>query len=583
MRKSNYDKQPATLVEGNIWQGWDAIRQEINNRSIVATGKTRCMIVVECYQGVHHEELWSELKALNVDHAFNTSAIFKTVDEVKQMTYPYITDDRLFGFRANFSMADFLDAQKLQNLRNELAGLSGVVLVYGHGAAVVAPDADLLIYADMPRWEIQMRSRKHEVCGLGVDNYAEAPSYHYKRGYFVDWNVCDKLKKQLLPVAALWLDTTLAGQPKMITGDTLRKGLEKTAHQPFRVVPFFDPAPWGGHWMKDVCDLDRSVDNYGWCFDCVPEENSLYFKVQDVLFEMPSNNLVFFKTRDLLGGPVEARFGQDFPIRFDFLDTIGGGNLSLQVHPTTQYIRDTFGIYYTQDESYYLLDAEEGATVYLGLKTDVNSKEMIDALNESQETGKPFDAEKYVNRWPAKKHDHYLIPGGTIHCSGAGAMVLEISSTPSIFTFKLWDWGRLGLDGLPRPINIGHGSKVIQWERQTDFARKYLVNHVEQVAQGDGWREERTGLHENEFIETRRHWFTGTVSHNTNGGVNVFNLVEGEEAVVESPTGAFEPFVVHYAETFIIPASVGEYTIRPYGKSEGQQCGTIKAYVRFRS
>lgn len=583
MRKSNYDKQPATLVEGNIWQGWDAIRQEINNRSTIAAGKTRCVIVVECYQGVHHEELWSELKALNVDHAFNTSAIFKTVDEVKQMTYPYITDDRLFGFRANFSMADFLDAQKLQNLRNELAGLSGVVLVYGHGAAVVAPDADLLIYADMPRWEIQMRSRKHEVCGLGVDNYAEAPSYHYKRGYFVDWNVCDKLKKQLLPVAALWLDTTLAGQPKMITGDTLRKGLEKTAHQPFRVVPFFDPAPWGGHWMKDVCDLDRSVDNYGWCFDCVPEENSLYFKVQDVLFEMPSNNLVFFKTRDLLGGPVEARFGQDFPIRFDFLDTIGGGNLSLQVHPTTQYIRDTFGIYYTQDESYYLLDAEEGATVYLGLKTDVNSKEMIDALNESQETGKPFDAEKYVNRWPAKKHDHYLIPGGTIHCSGAGAMVLEISSTPSIFTFKLWDWGRLGLDGLPRPINIGHGSKVIQWERQTDFARKYLVNHVEQVAQGDGWREERTGLHENEFIETRRHWFTGTVSHKTNGGVNVFNLVEGEEAVVESPTGAFEPFVVHYAETFIIPASVGEYTIRPYGKSEGQQCGTIKAYVRFRS
>lgn len=583
MRKSNYDKQPATLVEGNIWQGWDAIRQEINNRSTVAAGKNRCVIVVECYQGVHHEELWSELKALNVDHAFDTSAIFKTVDEVKQMTYPYITDDRLFGFRANFSMADFLDVQKLQNLRNELAGLSGVVLVYGHGAAVVAPDADLLIYADMPRWEIQMRSRKHEVCGLGVDNYAEAPSYHYKRGYFVDWNVCDKLKKQLLPIAALWLDTTLAGQPKMITGDTLRKGLEKTAHQPFRVVPFFDPAPWGGHWMKDVCDLDRSVDNYGWCFDCVPEENSLYFKVQDVLFEMPSNNLVFFKTRDLLGGPVEARFGQDFPIRFDFLDTIGGGNLSLQVHPTTQYIRDTFGIYYTQDESYYLLDAEEGATVYLGLKTDVNSKEMIDALNESQETGKPFDAEKYVNRWPAKKHDHYLIPGGTIHCSGAGAMVLEISSTPSIFTFKLWDWGRLGLDGLPRPINIGHGSKVIQWERQTDFARKYLVNHVEQVAQGDGWREERTGLHENEFIETRRHWFTGTVSHNTNGGVNVFNLVEGEEAVVESPTGAFEPFVVHYAETFIIPASVGEYTIRPYGKSEGQQCGTIKAYVRFRS
>ena len=254
----------------------------------------------------------------------------------------------------------------------------------------------------------------------------------------------------------------------------------------------------------------------------------------------------------------------------------------MQVHPTTQYIRDTFGIYYTQDESYYLLDAEEGATVFLGLKTGINPEEMIGALQESQNTGKPFEAEKYVNRWPAKKHDHFLIPNGTIHCSGAGAMVLEISATPSIFTFKLWDWGRLGLDGLPRPINIGHGSHVIQWERQTEFTRDNLVNQVKPVAEGDGWREERTGLHENEFIETRRHWFTKPVTHHTDDGVNVFNVIEGDELIVESPTNAFEPFVVHYAETFIVTASVGEYTIRPYGTSEGKECGTIKAYVRFR-
>lgn len=98
----------------------------------------------------------------------------------------------------------------------------------------------------------------------------------------------------------------------------------------------------------------------------------------------------------------------------------------------------------------------------------------------------------------------------------------------------------------------------------------------------DGRREERTGLHENEFIETRRHWLSVPVRHNTGGGVNVLNLVEGDEAVVESPTGEFEPFVVHYAETFIIPACVGDYTIRPFGRAEGKIGGTIKAYVRFR-
>ena len=159
-------------------------------------------------------------------------------------------------------------------------------------------------------------------------------------------------------------------------------------------------------------------------------------------------------------------------------------------------------------------------------------------------------------------------------------MVLEISATPYIFTFKLWDWGRMGLDGRPRPINIEHGKNVIDWTLGPDRTKKELINAVEQVASGEGWREERTGLHEREFIETRRHWFTGKVVHHTNGSVNVLNLVEGREALVESPSGAWDPFVVHYAETFVVPDLVGEYTVTPYGESAGKVCGTIKAFVR---
>jgi hypothetical protein len=87
-------------------------------------------------------------------------------------------------------------------------------------------------------------------------------------------------------------------------------------------------------------------------------------------------------------------------------------------------------------------------------------------------------------------------------------------------------------------------------------------------------------MHEFEFIETIRHWFTGKVSHVCHGSVNVLNLVEGREAIIESPSAAFEPFVVHYAETFVIPANTGEYTIRPFGESEGKRCATIKAYIR---
>lgn len=446
MRKSNYDKFPATAIEGEIWQGWQGIRARLQQH-VADNVQERYVIAVECYQGVMEEELATEFAALSDTTFINTQGLFRDEAEIEAMTRPYVTDDRLFGYRSHFSYNDFFNAKALDAFRTTLTHAIGCVLVYGHGAAVAVPDADLLVYADMPRWEIQQRYRRHEVKAIGVDNSGEEASRQYKRGYFVDWIVCDNLKRQIMAKAHYWLDTTLPQQPKMITGQTLRSALEKTAGGPFRLVPFFDPAPWGGQWMKEVCGLNPEVPNYGWCFDCVPEENSLYLSVNGVRFEIPSQDLVIAQTRRLLGSAVEARFGVDFPIRFDFLDTMGGGNLSLQVHPTTQYIRDTFGMIYTQDESYYLLDAEEGATVFLGLKPGVDPQEMVSALEAAQEPGGNFDALRFVNQWPAAKHDHFLIPAGTIHCSGAGAMVLEISATPSIFTFKLWDWGRLGLDG----------------------------------------------------------------------------------------------------------------------------------------
>jgi hypothetical protein len=205
---------------------------------------------------------------------------------------------------------------------------------------------------------------------------------------------------------------------------------------------------------------------------------------------------------------------------------------------------------------------------------------MIRDLRVAQNGGPPFRAEDYVNQFPARKHDHFLIPAGTVHCSGGNSMVLEISATPYIFTFKLWDWGRLGLDGQPRPIHIDHGRANISWGRDTDWVLSNLINRIEPISEGPAWKEERTGLHELEFIETRRHWFTGPTPHDTNGTVNILNLVEGREATVESPSGSFEPFIVHYAETFIVPAAVGQYTIRPSSASLGKRCGTIKAFVR---
>ena len=255
----------------------------------------------------------------------------------------------------------------------------------------------------------------------------------------------------------------------------------------------------------------------------------------------------------------------------------------MQVHPLTDYIQNKFGWHYTQDESYYLMDAKPGAFVYLGLQESTDKQKMYSDLQNAQTGQEPFKADSHVKKWPVKKHDHVLIPVGTIHCSGANAMVLEISSTPYIFTFKLWDWGRMGMDGRPRPVHLEHGKNVIQFDRTEKWTKKNLINRFETIAEGDGWREERTGLHELEFIETRRHWFGKSVEHDTKGGVNVINLVEGDEIIIESPNGKFRPLIVHYAETVVIPAAVGHYLIKPHGPSEGKICATLKAFIRTKN
>jgi mannose-6-phosphate isomerase class I len=576
-----YDKYPYISVSpdnGDCRQGWEEIGHLLR-RSL---SRERRVVCVECYPGVFEKEIRDQLvMLLKPARVIATEDLLLDPAKLNERVAPMLTDDPVFGVLNGIEIKDYLDPEKLSHAQHEVEQVTaGIVLIVGTGAIEVTPQPDILIYTDLARWEIQQRQRRGEIGNLGADNVGESASQKYKRGFFLDWRAADRVKQQLLSQIDFLLDTNAPEKPKLISGEAMRNGLRLAIQRPFRVVPFFDPGPWGGHWMEKVCDLPTDVPNYAWCFDCVPEENSMLLGFGEARVEIPSIDLVLVHPRELLGDFIYEHFGAEFPIRFDLLDTVGGGNLSFQVHPLTQYVRERFGLAYTQDESYYLLDAEDGACVYLGLKEGIDPHAMLNDLKAAQNEGPDFDADRYVNKWPARKHDHFLIPAGTVHCSGQGSMVLEISATPYIFTFKLWDWGRMGLDGRPRPIHLERGAENIQWDRTTAWVKDSLINRVEEVATGEGWREERTGLHELEFIETRRHWFTGVVPHETNGTVNVLNLIEGEEAVVESPSGAFEPFVVHYAETFIVPAQVGSYTIRPHGSALGKQCATVKAFVR---
>lgn len=580
-RESNYDKEPEICISdyGDLaWEGYGDILKEIKSK----INKNKFVITIDTYPGVKDEEVLKNfIDGVKPDYIIKSEDIFYDGDKLTELMKRNLTDDRVFGIMYYGTIMDFIDEEKLAEAIDKInTTKDGVVLIYGVAASLIN-EGDILIYADLARWEIQKRFRRGELGNYKIENYDEDTLKKYKRGFFIEWRVADRHKEKLFDKIDFLLDTNVYDNPKMITGKAFRDGLIKATKRPFRVVPYFDPGVWGGQWMKNVCGLDKDEENYAWCFDGVPEENSLYLKYDNVRVEVPSLDVILYRPKELLGEKVYARFGAEFPIRFDFLDTMEGGNLSLQVHPSTDYIQKTFGMHYTQDESYYILDAKDDACVYLGLKEGIKKEDFISDLERAQKGEIKFDAEKYVNKFPAKKHDHFLIPAGTIHCSGSNCMVLEISATPYIFTFKLWDWGRVGLDGLPRPIHINHGKNVIRWDRTTKWVKENLIDRTETIVNNEDLKEEKTGLHELEFIETRRITSDKVVLHDTNGIVNVLNLVDGDEAVVESPENAFEPFIVHYAETFIVPADVGKYTIKPYGKSKGKKITMIKAYVRF--
>lgn len=582
MSRSNYDKTPCIEVPetaGACVKGWDAVARRLNDEP--GLRRDRCVVAVECYPGVDEPAVVAQLTARLATNLVVVMADgLLPPDKIDKLLRPYLGGtDPVFGRLTDLRLPELFDPVKCEQMRSRIAGQKlGVILVVGCGACYLT-DPDVLVYADLSRREAQLRFRRGETGNLGALNRHASAAEKYKRAFFADWRIVDRWKEPLISRADFWLDSHNTAVPMLAEGAAVRRGLQHATNRPFRVVPYFEAAPWGGQWLKEICDLDPSPPNYGWCFDCVPEENSLLLGFGIHHFELPAMDLVLYQPRRLLGENIHRHWGAEFPIRFDMLDTMGGGNLSLQVHPMADYIRQEFGVPYTQDESYYLIDAAPHANVYLGMRDGASPAEMTAALYRAHSSDAGFAADDFVSRWSARKHDHFLIPAGTVHCSGRDSMVLEISATPYIFTFKLWDWDRLGLDGNPRPIHLERGLANLQWDRTAAWVKQNLINVLAPVGRGDGWREERTGLHPLQFIETRRHWFTKQTHHHTNGTVNVLNLVEGDEAVVESPSDAFEPFTVHFAESFIVPAAVGPYTIRPLSPS-GREHATLKAFCR---
>lgn len=579
---SSYNLYPShALGAGKISSGYASLAGYLASHKIVK---------VDGYIGVDWENLINRLTPLFLEkgirvHWIRTEDFLHSKEQIDQLVQPFLgTEGSVWGKNTDLELADFFRMEELTKLEtNQDADLT---IIIGVGAALteITTSAELsstgpatsipLIYLDLPKNELLYRMRAGAIFNLGNDQTEDIPTM-YKRFYFVDWVVSNKHKETLLNQLTALADAQWADNISWIFADDLFEGIRKLSTSVFRPRPWFDPGVWGGQWMKEHIEaLDRDESNYAWSFEIIAPENGVVFESDGKLLEVSFDTLMFKESQAILGRHAE-RFGNYFPIRFDFLDTFDGGNLSIQCHPSLPYIQKQFGEQYTQDETYYLLDCKPGAEVYLGFQEDIDPHEFRKVLKDSVRDEKEIDVKKYVQTFHSNKHDFFLIPNQTVHSSGKNNMVLEISATPYIFTFKMYDWLQRDSQGKPRPINIEHAFNNLDFKRKGKRVIDELISKPAIIEEGADWKLIHLPTHAEHYYDVHRIEFDSTVRVTTNDACHILMLVEGTAIEIETEDGTKTRF--NYAETFIVPAHAGHYTLRNLGTGTAK---LVKAFVK---
>lgn len=567
--------------------GWKNIADFLINKIIKERHNSPCIIGIDGYFGTNWQLIKQQLNNSLEKEEFD--AVFFDIEEclleegvLNEMLSLYLgAEDPVFGKIYNGRLKDFYDLNKLKQVRANVLDLrkkgglhaKTAVICYGTGAllSVLNSQYDVRLYCDLTREKALVCNNKWSQ--LSGKSQTIGP----KKLYYVDMPTNDQHRNGLLKKIDFYIDANNDEMPILLSERSLQRITTALASMPFRLKYLYEPGPWGGQWLKKIRHLQNNWVNCAWSYEVIATEMSALVGVEDTVIELPWTTFLFLQYDRIMGDVPRRRFQGQFPIRFDYLDTMDGDDLSIQVHPGTKYIYENFGEPYHQGEMYYIVDAKEGSSVNLGLNENTNLEEFKEAAIKAEQKGVKFNYSYYVNKVPVKKHDLLMIPPGTVHGSGKGLVVLEVSATTYRYTFKIYDHLRPDLDGIMRPIHIDHAFNVIRPFRRTRWVEKNLIQEPQLLREGPGWKEFVIADRREFFHVVYRLEFDDLIMDDTAGYFHVLTLVEGESVTIYALADENKSIQMKFSETVIIPACLGEYKIVNQGT---RPCKVVKSRLR---
>lgn len=212
-----------------------------------------------------------------------------------------------------------------------------------------------------------------------------------------------------------------------------------------------------------------------------------------------------------------------FPVLIKFIDA--KQNLSVQVHPSDDYALK-YENSYGKTESWYIVEAEEGAGIYCGFKRDTNKEEFLQSLASGE-------VENLLNFIPVKKGDCYFIPSGTVHAIGAGCLILEIQQNSDL-TYRVYDYNRRGADGKLRELHVDKAVKVINFNK---YEPKLFASgeNPRVITECDYFRSRELVLNGG-FTEKNANSFTCVTVTDGSGEINGEKFIKGDSFFVCADT-----------------------------------------------